>query len=84
MEKTLPTTTEVVDKLREILVGFQVDGAKVTPEAGFEALGLDSLDVVERSVKVEDAYDIEIDEDDLKEATTVGLAAELVIRKLRS
>ena len=84
MEKTLPSTTEVVEKLREILVGFQVAADKVTPEAGFEALGLDSLDVVEMSVKVEDAYDIEIDEDDLQQATTVGLAADLVIAKLRS
>lgn len=80
-QEIIASDEQVLGTLREVLAAFHVDGADVTPEASFEALGLDSLDIVELSVKVEDAYGIDIEEDDLKEVVTVGDAARLVVRK---
>lgn len=82
MEKTIPTKDQVVEKIREVLVGFQVTPEDVKAEAEFEALGLDSLDLVEMAVKVEDVYGIDIEEDDLATVKTVGDAAGLVLTKL--
>ncbi len=80
-QEIIASDEQVLGTLREVLAAFHVDEGDVTPEASFEALGLDSLDLVELSVKVEDAYGIDIEEDDLKEVVTVGDAARLVVRK---
>ena len=72
---------EILDKMRELLAEFEVAPDDVTMDAEFEALGLDSLDLVELSVKVEDEFGLEIEEDDLKEVVTVGDAVRLVVTK---
>ena len=82
MEKTIPSTDAIVATIRDLLVGFQVDPSKVEAGAGFEDLGLDSLDMVELAVKVEDSYGVDIEEEDLADVKTVGDAAALVIAKL--
>lgn len=72
---------KVLEKIRELLGEFEVEADEVTMDAEFEALGLDSLDLVELSVKVEDEFSLEIEEDDLKEVVTVGDAVRLVVQK---
>ncbi|HVE91579.1 MAG TPA: phosphopantetheine-binding protein [Actinomycetota bacterium] len=72
---------EVMVKLTELLAQFQVEPGQVSGDATFEALGLDSLDVVELSVKIEDAYGIDIEESDLKDVQTVGDAVRVVVGK---
>ena len=60
-----------------------VDAAQVTPEASFaDDLGADSLDLVELVMALEETFDIEVAEDELKDITTVGQAFELVYAKL--
>jgi acyl carrier protein len=60
-----------------------VDVAQLTPEAAFgDDLGADSLDLVELVMALEESFDIEVDEDELKDIRTVGQAFELIYAKL--
>jgi len=60
-----------------------VDPSKVTLEASFsDDLGADSLDLVELVMALEEAFDIEVAEDELKDIRTVGEAFELIYAKL--
>ena len=60
-----------------------VDPSKVTPEASFsDDLGADSLDLVELVMALEETFDIEVAEDELKDIRTVGEAFELIYAKL--
>ena len=60
-----------------------VDQSKVTLDASFgDDLGADSLDLVELVMALEETFDIEVAEDELKEIKTVGDAFELIYAKL--
>jgi acyl carrier protein len=60
-----------------------VDPSKVTPEASFsDDLDADSLDLVELVMALEETFDIEVAEDELKDIRTVGEAFELIYAKL--
>jgi acyl carrier protein len=76
------TRDDVLETIRTELKGFEVAEGDVKGEASFDSLGLDSLDLVELSVRIEDAYGIDIEEDDLKEVWTVDNAIDVVLAKL--
>ena len=60
-----------------------VDPAKVTPDAKFgDDLDADSLDLVELVMALEEAFDIEVPEEELEGIETVGQAFDLVKGKL--
>ena len=60
-----------------------VDAAQIKPEASFgDDLGADSLDLVELVMALEETFDIEVAEDELKEIRTVGQAFDLIYSKL--
>ena len=60
-----------------------VDPSKVTLEASFsDDLGADSLDLVELVMALEETFDIEVAEDELKDIRTVGESFELIYAKL--
>ncbi len=64
---------------------LQVDPDQVTMEARFgDDLDADSLDLVELVMALEEAFDIEVPEEDLDGVETVGQAYELVRGKLPS
>ena len=64
---------------------LQVDPGQVTPEARFgDDLDADSLDLVELVMALEEAFDIEVPEEDLEGVETVGQAYQLVQSKLSS
>jgi acyl carrier protein len=64
---------------------LQVDPEQVTKEARFgDDLDADSLDLVELVMALEEAFDIEVPEEDLEGVETVGQAYELVQSKLSS
>ena len=72
--------TKFTDNAVEVLA---VDASKVTLEASFaDDLGADSLDLVELVMALEETFDIEVAEDELKDIRTVGEAFELVYAKL--
>ena len=65
---------DVEAKVKEIIVQqLGVDADKVTAEASFvDDLGADSLDVVELVMALEDAFDIEVPDEDVENIRTVG------------
>ena len=64
---------------------LQVEPEQVTAEARFgDDLDADSLDLVELVMALEEAFDIEVPEEDLEGVETVGQAYELVQSKLSS
>ena len=81
-EKTAVSREHVLETIREQLKSFEVNPDDVKADSGFDTLGLDSLDLVELSVRIEDAYGIDIEEDDLKEVATIDNAIDVVLRKL--
>ncbi|CAN5637827.1 MAG: acyl carrier protein [Actinomycetota bacterium] len=72
------------DKFRECAVEvLQVKPEQVTMEASFsDDLDADSLDLVELVMALEEAFDIEVPEEDLEGIDTVGKAYEMVEAKL--
>ncbi len=81
-EKTAVSREHVLETIREELKGFEVDPDSVKVETSYDVLGLDSLDLVELSVKIEDAYSIDLEEEDLKEVTTIDSIIDIVLKKL--
>ena len=62
---------------------LQVAPEQVTMEAKFgDDLDADSLDLVELIMALEEAFDVEVPEEELEGVTTIGQAYELVTSKL--
>ncbi len=60
-----------------------VDEDDVVPEANFaDDLDADSLDIVELVMALEEEFDVDVDEEELEDVTTVGEAFELITSKL--
>ncbi len=53
------------------------DLGTLTKDTSFEELALDSLDVVQMVMAIEEAFDIEIDDDDVENLKTVGQLLDL-------
>ena len=70
----------VDEKVKSIIVEqLQVDEAEVTPGASFqEDLGADSLDVVELLMHFEEAFDIQIPDEDAEKIKTVKDATDYI------
>ncbi|MBQ2118530.1 MAG: acyl carrier protein [Clostridia bacterium] len=66
------------EKVKEILVNeLQIDESKITPEATLaNDLGVNSLELAELVLVVEEQLDVEINEDDLHKFITVGDVAD--------
>ena len=70
----------VDEKVKQIIVEqLGVDEAEVTPSASFvDDLGADSLDTVELVMAFEEAFDIEIPDEDAEKITRVKEAVEYI------
>lgn len=68
------------EKLREIIVDvLNVSEEDITMETTFvDDLGADSLDVFQIIMGIEEAFDIEIENDDAEKIVTVGDAVEQI------
>ena len=70
---------KVCTSIAEVL---NVDSAEIRPETTFkEDLGADSLDIYQIVMKIEEAFEIRIDEKDLENIKTVAEAVELIVRR---
>jgi acyl carrier protein len=70
---TTEKTPEVEETLRKIVAKVTRNEAVVlTPTTTFKELGADSLDVVQIMVALEEAYDIELVDEDLKAISNMG------------
>ncbi|MDP8955641.1 MAG: acyl carrier protein [Actinomycetota bacterium] len=76
--------SEVEEKVRTLFSEqLQVDRDQVTTATRFrEDLDVDSLDLVEATLALEDALGIKIPEEEMEDVETVGEAVELVAAKL--
>jgi NADH dehydrogenase (ubiquinone) 1 alpha/beta subcomplex 1, acyl-carrier protein len=71
---------EVTDRILTVVKAFdQVDASKVLPETKFaEDLGLDSLDIVEIVMAIEDEFAIEIPDQEADRITSIAQAIEYI------
>ena len=72
--------SEISDKIKAIVVEhLGVEESKVTPEASFiDDLGADSLDTVELVMAFEEAFDVEIPDEDAEKIRTVKDAIDYI------
>ena len=75
----------VDDKVKQIIVEqLGVDESEVTPTAHFiDDLGADSLDIVELVMAFEEAFDIEIPDEDAEKIKTVQEAIDYIDKKAK-
>jgi acyl carrier protein len=72
---------EILEEIRDQLEAIKVPGAReATPESTWAELDVDSLDLVELVKALEDRFDININDDDLKPIESIGDAIELTVR----
>jgi acyl carrier protein len=78
---TTVTNDEVLAAIRDELTAIKVPGAEdATPETTWADLDVDSLDLVELVKALEDRFDVQIADPDLKGIASVGDAITLVER----
>jgi acyl carrier protein len=68
----METAKQIVEKVKQIIkeqLGVEED--QITPSASFVDLGADSLDTVELVMAIEEAFDIEIPDNDAEKMRTV-------------
>lgn len=61
---------------------LSVEEDKVVPEATFESLDADSLDLVEFVMALEEEFDVNVEEEELDGVNTIKAAFDLVESKL--
>ena len=76
----------VEEKVKQLIVEqLGVDEAEVTPNAHFiDDLGADSLDIVELVMTFEEAFEIEIPDEDAEKITTVKQAIDYIQSHVKS
>lgn len=76
----MAVSKEIVEKVKQIISEqLGVDEAEVTPSASFvDDLGADSLDRVELVMALEEAFDLEIPDDDAEKIATVQDAIDYI------
>ena len=75
-------TTDRVEKvIFDGLVEVVAEREQVSRDATFEAIDVDSLDLVEVSQIVEDEFGVELEGDDIKDLKTVGEVIDLVVAR---
>jgi acyl carrier protein len=66
-------STTLIDTFSSILVDtFGVEADQVSTDASFEELGLDSLDVVELTLVLEEQTGVKLEDAELEDIRTVG------------
>ncbi|MFN2556021.1 MAG: acyl carrier protein [Nitriliruptorales bacterium] len=68
--------------VERILTGtFQVPADEVSPDATFESLELDSLDLVELTLAVEEELGVKIEDEEMEQIRTVRDSVDLIAAK---
>ena len=75
------TKDQVQQRVIEALASFGPDISEITPDATFEDLDIDSLDLVELAQIVEDEYGVVLKGEDMKELKTVSDAVNLITER---
>ncbi|MBW3657533.1 MAG: acyl carrier protein [Actinobacteria bacterium] len=73
---------DIMTRFERILsTTFGVPADDISPDATFESLGMDSLDVVELTLVVEEELGVRIDDEELADVLTVGAAVDRIRTK---
>lgn len=77
---------DIFEKVKDLVVDqLGVETDEVTTEASFiDDLGADSLDIVELVMAFEEAFDLEIPDEDAEKLTTVGAAVNYIKTKIEA
>jgi len=76
-------TQESIEKVvRESLQTFGAEPEQITPDATFEALDIDSLDLAELSQIIHERFGVELKGSDVAEIKTVQDAVELIASRI--
>ncbi len=81
MASTTVTREDVQEKVIDAIAELGPDRAAVVPDATFESLDVDSLDLVELAQVVEEEYGVQIKGEDAAKLKTVGDAIEFVVAR---
>jgi acyl carrier protein len=84
MPETTVTPEQLEARITDALVEFGAERDLIKPDATWEELDVDSLDLVELAQIVEDEYGVALREADMEGMLTVGDAVALVSGKLGS
>jgi acyl carrier protein len=79
---TTQTKEQVEQRVYKALEEFGAEPDQINREAEFEALDVDSLDLVELAQIAEDEYGVEIKGDDMEGIKTVGQAIDLIVSRM--
>ena len=79
---TTATREQIEERVTKALVEFGAEPDQIAPDAEFEALDIDSLDLVELAQIVEDEYGVQLKGEDMEGIKTVRQAVDLVASKL--
>ena len=74
---------QIEARVIDALVEFGEERENLSPQARFEDLDVDSLDLVELAQIVEDEYGVEIADSDLDKIETVSDVTELITSRLK-
>jgi acyl carrier protein len=73
---------QIESRVADALVEFGAEREDIGPDAKFESLDVDSLDLVELAQIVEEDYGVQITGEDMKTLDTVGKAVDFVEARL--
>jgi acyl carrier protein len=79
---TTVTREQLEQRVFTALEEFGAEPDQIGPDAGFESLDVDSLDLVELAQIVEDEYGVKLGAEDLEGIKTVRQAVDLVLSRL--
>jgi acyl carrier protein len=75
------TSTTIETRVFAALQELDVEPEKISRDAGFEELDVDSLDLAELATIIDDEYGVKIRSDDMKSLKTVGDVIDLVVAR---
>ena len=78
-----PTVTkeQIEERVKKALEEFGAEPSEINRDAEFEALDVDSLDLVELAQIVEDEYGVQLKGEDMENLKTVSQAVDLVAER---
>jgi len=79
---TTVTREQLEQRVFDALEEFGAESDRIGPDAEFESLDVDSLDLVELAQILEDEYGVKMGAEDLEKIKTVRQAVDLVMSRL--
>ena len=79
---TTATRQEIEQRVFKALEEFGAEPDQIKPDADFESMDVDSLDLVELAQIVEEEYGVQLKGEDMEGVKTVSQAVDLVTSKL--